>query len=122
MINQQVFISGAIEDVTYHASYVVGCVNKLAQRRILAAGVILSAILYPALKMPVSDFRTGGEDDGDQLEQIVQGGIGVIGIIFNFVIQFRTRYVAFAVAHANAFQPFFIDVHFGVKAEYVASN
>lgn len=50
MINQQVFIGGAIEDAAYHASYVIGCVNKLAQRGILAAGVILAAILYPRLK------------------------------------------------------------------------
>ena len=122
MINQQVFIGGAIEDMSHHAGYVIGCVNKLAQRRILAAGVVLATILYPALKVPVGDFRTGGEDDGDQLEQIVQSGVGVIGIIFDFVIQFGARYVAFAVAHANAFQPFFIDVHFGVKAEYVAGD
>ena len=86
MINQQVFIGGAIEDMSHHSSYIIGCVNKLAQRCILAAGVILATIFYPALKVSVGDIRTGGEDDGDQLEQIVQCGIGVAGIIFDFVI------------------------------------
>ena len=77
---------GAIEDMSHHSSYIIGCVNKLAQRCILAAGVILATIFYPALKVSVGDIRTGGEDDGDQLEQIVQCGIGVAGIIFDFVI------------------------------------
>ena len=108
--------------MAHHASYVIGSVNKLAQRGILAAGVILTAILYPALKMSVGDFRASGKDDRDQLEQIVQGGVGVTGIIFDFIIQLGTRYVALTVAHANAFQPLFIDVHFGIKAEYIAGD